>query len=74
MRELLSSSSAQDERAENVYLVFGDDDEKTTAEDCGDYMIIRHWENYESNGVEYWFERSGETIYKNTIERLYELI
>lgn len=61
---------AKDERFEGVILIEDHGDEKTTAEDCGEYWYVRSWEIGSFDGEKYWFNRSGYSISKTVIEML----
>jgi len=72
--KILSADDAQDERAPNVHLIYTyEDTEKTTAEDCFDYWMIRDWELHDHGETKMWFERSGYSISKATVGKLMEL-
>jgi len=70
---IISASEAQDERADGVYLLDGDQEGKITAQDMGEYWYIRDWEPYVHDGVLCWLDRSGYSLTKNMIKALYVL-
>lgn len=70
---IISGNEAQDERADGVFILDGDHEGKTTAEDMGEYWYIREWEPMTHNEVLYWFDRSGYSIYKDTVKKLYAI-
>jgi hypothetical protein len=65
-------AEGDDERNPNVMLmdVLGMED-KTTAEDMGDYWVFRYWEIMAIKDVDHWFCRSWDCIKKSVITKLY---
>ena len=64
---LISFDGNSDERADNVHLVESYEDEKTTAEDCGDHWQIRDWELGADTMGKFWFDRSAYSISKTLV-------
>ena len=62
----------KDERSDGVVLLeVLDDENKTTAEDCGSYWQIRDWEVHELlPGKPHWFSRHGYTMDKDMVAKL----
>jgi len=72
--DTLSFDDNQDERGDNVYLIeVSEEHDKTTAEDCGDYWMIRDWELHDHGKTKVWFERCSYAIDKAIIKQLMEL-
>lgn len=69
---LLSVDGEQDERSDFVILLSADGDEdKTTAEDCGDFWQVRDWEITASCEGPMWFCRFAYSIEKTLISKLW---
>jgi hypothetical protein len=70
---LFAECGEKDERFDGVILLWDGDEEKTTAEDCGEYWHIREWEIFTSateDGKRYWFCRSGNSLSKDIVRKL----
>lgn len=69
---VMDMDGATDERAGSaVLLEVLDDENKTTAEDCGAYWQLRDWEVVELlPGKPHWFCRHGYTMDKSMVSKL----